>query len=171
MRLNPVENPLLFRVARAVDVDLERTIPNIANGRLVVSSERSYGETDWESLSQTNSYQYDAGVDLPGPLTSVVWATNQRTGAKIVLVGDSDFVSNGLVLTGGNGVLFTDAVAWLTNLNAQLNFGIRSFTDSLPLIFVSFQTLDTIAFMTVIVMPAAVLILGAAIWTWRVRRR
>jgi ABC-type uncharacterized transport system involved in gliding motility auxiliary subunit len=170
-RLNPAENPLLFRVARAVDVDLERAIPNIANGRLVVSSERSYGETDWESLSQTNSYQYDAGADLPGPLTSVVWATNLQTGAKIVLVGDSDFVSNGLVLTGGNGVLFTDAVAWLTNLNAQLSFGIRSFTDSLPLIFVSFQTLDTIAFMTVIVMPAAVLILGAAIWMWRVRRR
>jgi ABC-type uncharacterized transport system involved in gliding motility auxiliary subunit len=170
-RLNPAENPLLFRVARAVDVDLERTIPNVANGRLVISSERSYGETDWTALSQTNSYQYDAGVDLPGPLTSVVWATNQRTGAKIVLVGDSDFVSNGLVLTGGNGVLFTDAVAWLTSLDERLDFGIRGFTDSLPLIFVNFQTLDTIAFLTVIVMPALVLIIGAVIWTRRVRQR
>lgn len=170
-RLNPTENPLLFRVARAVDVDLERAIPNVANGRIVISSERSYGETDWAALSQTNTYQYDAGVDLPGPLTSVVWATNQRTGARIVLVGDSDFVSNGLVLTGGNGVLFTDAVAWLTNLDERLDFGVRGFTDSLPLIFVSFQTLDTIAFVTVIVMPALVLILGAIIWTRRVRQR
>jgi ABC-type uncharacterized transport system involved in gliding motility auxiliary subunit len=171
-RLNPTENPLLFRTARAVDVDIERTIPDVANGRIVVSSNFSYGETDWTALSQTNSYRYDDGVDTRGPLTTVVWAANQRTGGRIVLIGDSDFVSNGLVLTApGNGILFTDALTWLTRFEEELDFGISGFSVGLPLIFVDFRTLDLIAFGTIIVLPAAVLLFGLLIWTRRARRR
>ncbi|MDZ4763855.1 MAG: Gldg family protein [Chloroflexota bacterium] len=170
-RLIPVENPLLFSVARAVEVDIDRAIPDVANGRLVTSSDLSYGETDWVALSQTNQYQWDEGVDIAGPLTTVAWASNQSTGARIVLVGDSDFVSNGAVTIGGNGILFTDAMTWLTNFADRLDFGTRGFSVSLPLIFVASQTLDLIAFGTIIVMPTLVLLTGFILWTRRARRR
>jgi ABC-type uncharacterized transport system involved in gliding motility auxiliary subunit len=170
-RLIPTNNPLLFSIARAVEVDIDRTIPDVANGRLVTSSEMSYGETDWVSLSQTNQYQWDADQDIAGPLTTVAWASNQQTGARIVLVGDSDFVTNGAVTIGGNGILFTDAMAWLTSLEDRLDFGIEGFSVSLPLIFVDSATLDLIAFATIIVLPTLVLLIGALIWTQRARRR
>lgn len=169
-RLDPASNPTMFRVARALDVNLDSAPQNIANGRVIQSSEYSYGETDFNALGETNTYRYDEGADVPGPLTTVVWATSQQTNAKIVLIGDSDFVSNGLVLTGGNGVLFTDSMAWLTGLGEQITFAPQLYGVGSPLIFVSTQTLDLITFLTVILLPGAVLVTGVAIWMRRARR-
>jgi ABC-type uncharacterized transport system involved in gliding motility auxiliary subunit len=101
----------------------------------------------------------------------VVWAWNEETNAKILLVGDSDFVTNGFVGSAlGNAVLFTDGVAWLTGMNEQVNFKPQAFFTAQPLIFISTQTLDIIAFLTVILMPGIMLVSGLAIWTWRMRR-
>jgi ABC-type uncharacterized transport system involved in gliding motility auxiliary subunit len=169
-RLNPETSPTMFRVARAVDVDINRSIPNVANGRIIMSTEAAYGETNLTALAETNTYAYDAGQDLTGPLTTVVWAWNQENDSRIMLMGDSDFASNGLVLTGDNGVLFTDAVSWLTHYNEELRFGFQTYTLDTPLIFVDFQTLDLIAFLTVILMPGVVLVIGLGIWMRRVRR-
>lgn len=169
-RLDPAQNPTMFRIARAVDVNLNDAPANVANGRVIMSSEQSYGETDLRTLGETNTYHYDAGVDAPGPLTTVVWSTNLATNARIVLIGDSDFVSNGLVLSGGNGVLFTDSMAWLTGLGEKITFAPQMYGVGSPLIFVSAQTLDLIAFLTVILLPGAVLVTGVAIWLRRTRR-
>lgn len=171
-RLEPAEYPLRFRLARAVDVNITDPIANVANGRIVMSSDASYGETNLRALSETNTYAYDMGVDIPGPMTTVVWAWNQETDARILLVGDSDFVTNGQVLTaGGNGILFTDGLAWLTRFGEQISFGFQAYTDDTPLIFVSYQTLDIIAFLTVIMLPALVLVIGVGVSMRRARRR
>jgi ABC-type uncharacterized transport system involved in gliding motility auxiliary subunit len=161
----------MFRVVRALEVNLDAAPPNIANGRVIMSSAASYGETDLEMLGATNSYAYDEGEDTPGPLTTVVWAFNQQSQAKIVLVGDSDFATNGLVLSpAGNGVLFTDSLAWLSGLSEEIQFAPQAFAASLPLIFVSQQQLDLITFVTIILLPGVTLVTGLAIWTRRVRR-
>lgn len=169
-RLDPAQNPTMFRVARAVDVNLDTTPTNVANGRVIMSSEQSFGETDLTLLGETNTYHYDPAADLLGPLTTVVWATNQQTNAKIVLIGDSDFLTNGLVLTGGNGILFTDSMAWLTGLGAEIEFAPQFYGVGMPLIFVSTQTLNLITFLTVILLPGALLVAGVAIWMRRARR-
>jgi ABC-type uncharacterized transport system involved in gliding motility auxiliary subunit len=171
-RLNTeVGTVTLFRVARAMDVNLDAAPPNIANGRVIMSSDLSYGETNLGTLGATNSYAYDDGQDTPGPLTTVVWAYNQETLAKIVLVGDSDFVTNGLVASPvGNGVLFTDSLSWLSGLSERIQFAPQAYAASLPLIFVSQQQLDLITFVTIILLPGATLVAGIAIWTRRVRR-
>ena len=137
---------------------------------MILSSEASYGETDLRTLGETNTFRYDQGVDRPGPLASVVWASNLTTNAKIVLIGDSDFASNGLIMSGGNGVLFTDSMAWLTGLGEQISFAPQLYGVGMPLIFVSAQTLNLITFLTVILLPGVVLVTGLAIWLRRVRR-
>ncbi len=169
-RLDPNSNPTVFSLARALDVNLDSTPPNVANGRVIMSSDQSFGETDLKTLGETNSYHYDEGVDLPGPLTTVVWASNQQTNARIVLIGDSNFVSNGLVLSGGNGVLFTDSMAWLTGLGDKISFAPQAYGVGTPLIYVSTQTLDVIAFLTIILLPGMILASGVAIWMRRTRR-
>ena len=86
-----------------------------------------------------------------------------------MLIGDSDFVSNGQVLTGGNGVLFTDSLAWLSGLGDADSASRRRRTGvGVPLMFISRSTLNLITFLTVILLPGAVLAAGsAAIWLRR----
>jgi hypothetical protein len=170
-RLDPASSPTLFRLARAVDVNLESAPQGVANGRVIMSSDQSYGETNFTALSQTNTYQYDQGEDLPGPLTTVVWAWDQTTNAKILLIGDGDFISNGQVLsTLGNGILFTDGMSWLTGLGERINFPPQAYSTGLPLIFVNNQIFQFIAFIVVVLIPGAVLVSGLAIWARRSRR-
>ena len=171
-RLNPEEGvSTLFRVTRALEVNLESAPPDIANGQVVLSSPYSYGETNLQALGATNSYTYDEGQDVPGPLPTVVWAYSQQTNAKIVLVGDSDYASNGFVLSPqGNGILFTDSLAWLTGFSEQISFAPQAFSASLPLMFVTQQQLDLITFVTIILLPGATIVTGIAIWARRVRR-
>ena len=167
-RLNPAEAPTLFRIARALNLDSD---PPVDNGRVVASSPDSYGETDFRTLAETNSYEPDPSDDPPGPLTSVVWAWDQETDGRILMVGDSDFVTNGFVGAAlGNAVLFTDGLAWLTGLSEQVNFSPQAFFTAPPLIMISTQTLDAIAAFTVFVMPGILLILGLGVWLRRVRR-
>ncbi|MBE2272417.1 MAG: GldG family protein [Anaerolinea sp.] len=170
-RLDPAQNPLLFRVARALEVNLTSAPPTIANGQITLSSEVSYGETDLTTLGDTNTYSYDSATDLPPQLTTVVWAWDQATQAKILLVGDSNFVSNGAVLTAsGNGVLFTDGIAWLTGIDEEINFTPQAYSSGLPLIFIDAATLNLIGFLTIILLPGVVLVFGLAVWARRVRR-
>lgn len=167
-RMDSESLPALFRVARVVEAN--QTPPaNVVNGQAILSSVQSYGERDLTLLGNTNSYGWNEGIDLPGPLASVVWANNRETGARILLVGDGDFVTNGLVQTGGNGVLFTDGLGWLTGFGEQVRFSPQAYTTGLPVIFISTQTLDVIAFVTIILLPGLVLALGAVIWARRMR--
>ncbi len=169
-RLDPEEYPLFFSLARALEVNFDALPPDVANGQVVISSEGSYGETDLQALAQTNTFTYDESEDLLPPLATVVWATNQRNNSRILLVGDSSFVSNGAVLIGGNGILFTDGLAWLIEFDEQIAFAPRAFSATLPLVFADGATINTITFVTVILLPGAVLVAGFAIWARRVRR-
>ena len=61
-------------------------------------------------------------------------------------------------------------MAWLTGLGDKISFAPQAFNVGVPLIFVSTQTLDLITFLTVILLPGAVLVTGLAVWLRRVRR-
>lgn len=166
-RLDQQNAPPVFRVVRAVDVS--STPPSdTPNGRVAMSSDQSYGETNLTALGETNTWNYDDGQDVRGPLSMVVWANNRQTGAKLLLVGDGDFVTNAQVLQSGNSILFTDGLSWLTGFADRINFGIRAYQTG-PLIFTSPQQLDLIAFITVILLPGLVLATGLVVWTRRMR--
>ena len=168
-RIDPTKNATVFHLARPLEVN-PQVPPYVLNGQVITSSQASYGETNFKDLGETNTFHYDQGADIPGPLTTVAWAYNSQTKAKIVLVGDSDFVSNSQVLTGGNGVLFTDSMSWLSGLSTQISFAPQFYNVGVPLMFISAQTLNLVTFLTVILLPGAVLVTGLAIWLRRVRR-
>lgn len=167
-RMDSENSPAVFSLSRVVEVN-EDPPDNVPNGRVIMSSTQSYGETNLQALGETNSYAYDEGQDLVGPLASAVWAYNEQTGGKILLVGDSDWVTNGLVSTEGNAILFTDGLSWLTGFGEQVSFMPQTFTTGLPVVFLDGATLDLIAFVTVILMPGIVLATGLIVWTRRMR--
>jgi hypothetical protein len=168
-RLNQDETTTtLFSITRGLEID---TTPPVPNGQIIATSPQSYGETDWLSLATSNSFVYDAATDVNGPFAIVAWANNQDTGAKVLLTGDADFVTNGQVGSPqGNSILFTDAITWLTGYSESVSFAPQAFSTGLPLAFISAQTIDRIALFTQIFMPGAMLLLGLGVWTWRNRR-
>lgn len=170
-RINNPDDPqsrVLFRVARAIAID---PTPPVSNGMVMATSEVSYGETDLVRLLGSNAYEFDARADVSGPLNVAAWANNETTGARVLLVGDTDWATNGLVRNPqGNGVLFTDGIAWLTGFGKQLIFAPQGRATNLPTIFLSTQELDTIALVTAFLMPGGALLLGLIVWWSRVRR-
>jgi hypothetical protein len=152
-------------------LEVQTDNPPVNNGVVMLSSEESYGETDLQALAETNTYEPDPSIDPLGPLIIAAWAWDKDTNGKILLVGDSDFVTNGFVGSAlGNGVLFTDGLTWLTGLNERINFAPQGFNTALPLIFVTTQQLDLIALVTAILMPGLVLVTGLVVWMRRARR-
>ena len=160
-----------FRVTRAVEVSDN---PPVFNGRVIQTSEVSYGETNLDTLFTQNEYPYNDGDDVRGPLTTVAFADDPvdegGSGARIILVGDSDFVTNGQISSPlGNVYLFLGSIGWLTDFNETVSFTPQPRIIA-PLIAVSPKDLDTIAYITILLIPGLTLMTGLGIWFWRMRR-
>ena len=163
---NP-DNVTLFHLARALEVDDE---PPVNNGNVIQTSPFSWAESNIDQLIRDNLWEYNEGEDIQGPITTVAWANNQETGSKVVIVGDSDFMTNGRILSPqGNSILFFDSIGWMTGFTEDVRFEPQIITTGLPIIFVDVQTLDLIAFITIILMPGVMLALAIAIWGRRLR--
>jgi len=87
--------------------------------RVVVLAANS--EEGWAEMSPyQNPPKFDAGVDIPGPVPVAVAAEKGNLLAdveikptRLVVIGDSTFVSNGALLAGYSPDFFINAVNWL----------------------------------------------------------
>jgi len=157
----------LFELARPIEVD---TDPPVNNGSVILTSPFSWGETNLDSLLRDNQWEFNEGEDTQGPVTTVAWANNQETGAKLVIVGDADFIANNNIISPqGNSILFFDSIGWMTGFTEEVRFEPQILTTGLPIIFVDVQTLDLVAFITIILMPGIMLALAIAIYGRRLR--
>jgi len=170
-RLNDTNNlnsRTLFRVARAVEINPN---PPVQNGMVIATSPQSYAESNLTDLGLSESYNFDVNEDVAGPVNLAAWANNIDTGAKVLLVGDSSFITNGLVTNPeGNGILFTDGITWLTGFGESIIFAPQGRVTNLPAIFISVQDIDTIALVTTVILPGLVLAAGLVLRWVRGRR-
>lgn len=156
-----------FRIARAIEVDPE---PPVTNGNVIMTTPSAWGEIDWEGVFGRSEYAYEEGVDAPGALSLVTWARNPQTNAKIVLVGDADFMTNGMVTApAGNTILVLDSIGWMTGYTEEVSFEPKAYL-TVPVMFVGGPMLDQIALFTMIIMPGAMLLMAAAVYLRRTRR-
>lgn len=170
-RLDPATAPAIFRLARAVEISEGSPRPSVANGRFIMTSEQAYGERNLGLLGSTNTYAFDEAEDIRGPLTVAAWAEDLETGARIVLIGDSDFASNGqVVLSNGNGILVTDVMTWLTSIEDQVTFAPVARGIGLPLLAIDQTGVQVLTFAVVILIPLLVLLTGIGIWLRRSRQ-
>jgi len=141
---------------------------------LFYTSADSYGETGLRELMETYQIEYNSGRDLPGPLPVGVTVRRPAEGQleaqpRIVLIGDSDLVSNQFVQNlPGNVWLWTDLIDWLTGYVQAVSFTPLSDPGLLNLVL-SDQQRTAIALITLLGMPGAVLAVGAAVWWYRRR--
>ena len=79
--------------------------------QLVRTNERSWGETDFASLSQGGQVTRDENETL-GPLTLAVAGENPTTKGRVVVFGTSEFAADQTFDRLGNGDMFVNSVDW-----------------------------------------------------------
>ncbi len=79
---------------------------------LVQTGENSWGEKDFESLTQGNSPSFDEATESIGPLTLVAAGENTTTTGRVVVFGGSNFAIDPNFDAYGNGDMFVNSVDW-----------------------------------------------------------
>lgn len=134
---------------------------------LYTSSDSSFGRLELRNLAMDPDRTTRTALELAGPLTLAAAAENTNTGARLIVVGDSDWVLNDLIESFDGQYLWTNMMDWLTQFLKRITVNPVSVT--LPL-NVSSTELNIAAVITLVILPGVVLLAGAWVW-WRRARR
>jgi len=159
---------VFFPVARSLTLP-EQTIPGITVDSLMTTSPnpgRSWGETNRFGVAEFGA------DDIPGPVSLAVSGDNTLNQARIVVVGDADFVSNNWLQYAayGNDQFFLNAANWLVETDTAFDLpspevGERTMEPLGPV------GLGLTVIISVCLLPATVAAGGALLWFSRRRRR
>ncbi|MBE0618175.1 MAG: GldG family protein [Proteobacteria bacterium] len=133
---------------------------------LARTTPQSWGETD---LSNDKA-SFDPTQDHKGPLTVAAVVekagTEEKPGAQLVVVGDSDFPDNTYFGSSGNADLFQNMVSYLAKEQDLISIRPKDAKPS-PLMLTRAQG-GTLFYGSVVVAPLALVLAGLGIW-WRRR--
>jgi len=164
----------IFYLPRSVEPDLNTEIPDKNADKpsvvaLAFSSVAGWSETDLDAAVA----EFDMHTDRPGPISIAVAVEKgpvpgidvQIRSTRMVVFGDSDFVSNG-ALAGGGMDLFMNALNWLLERDDAIGLAARPFETSQLLI--DKRQLNMLFLSVVLGLPALIGVFGFLVW---VRRR
>lgn len=175
----------LFHMARSVETDPEA---EAAFTTLVRTSDQSWAERDLELFFAEGRAELGAD-DLNGPVPVAVAGTlslngagdpeaaaggeeaeaaaDAGEGARIVVVGDSDFATNAVVEQYRNRDFFVNAVNWL--LGDVEAISIRPEVARASRLTLSTEQFLQLRVLSIFVLPQAIAVLGVIAWWWRRR--
>ncbi len=157
----------LFPTARSITLGPGAAPSGVTINELVKTSSQSWGETNIEGL-KNNQMAFDS-KDLAGPLTLAVSAQNSNTNARVLVVGDADFASDGYYQNYANGDLMANIVDWAAGQENLLNLTPKETVNRMMI--PPKQTTIWLLFLgLVIVIPGAVVTGGIATWVQRRNR-
>lgn len=107
----------LLQAVRPIEIT---PVQGVQSTPLLVTSPQSWAESDLKS----ENLQFDPKSDRQGPLTVGVALTKSNQ-ARLVVVGSSNFITNGQFQQQLNGDLFTNSVSWLSKQDAPQQLSIR----------------------------------------------
>jgi ABC-type uncharacterized transport system involved in gliding motility auxiliary subunit len=161
------------------------------NGRfaqpVVQTSQQSWAETDLNLQSGSGVKPEPEKGDKPGPVTIAAAASAPAESApatgtdedtakpdadapkpetRVMVFGDSDFASNNVGGVPGNLNLFGNAVNWLAQQEDLISIRPKEAGDRR--ITLTSNQLYWMQWLTIVLIPAAVLVVGVAAW-WRRR--
>jgi ABC-type uncharacterized transport system involved in gliding motility auxiliary subunit len=116
---------VLFDLSRSIE---STDTPGVTHNELVLTSGEAWGESNIELLASDGSVNPDP-EDAQGELAVMISAENSGNDARLVLSGDSDFVTNQAVGFGGNGLLFANTLNWLADDEVAINLTAREQID------------------------------------------
>lgn len=153
----------------ARSLEISKTLPNgVTAEPLILTAQNSWGETDLAALQANQKASFDATTDIPGPLILGVAANNALGGGRVVVFGNSAFVTDKGFDYYANGDIFANSVDWAAQQTNLINITPRTPPTRV------FNP-PTQALMIAVVLGAVILIPGltvaAGISSWLARRR
>jgi ABC-2 type transport system permease protein len=137
---------------------------------LIMSSAKSIGKTNLPKVATNpddpSNLQLETG-DIPGPLVMAAALENSQNNARLIVIGDADWVYNDLVIQFDGMYLWTNMVDWLTQYLS--NITVTPKIRELPLI-VDTGSLNIVLIISVVILPGLVLLTGGVVW-WNRRRQ
>lgn len=155
----------LFDLARSIETTATE---NVTITSLVQTSGEAWGETDIESLVTVGA-RLDDGVDAAGPLQVGVSAENSASGGRLVIFGDSTFLTNQAIQIGGNAQLLTNSLNWLSNDEISIALSPRETIERQ--INIPDQQLRFLRLIGIWLAPALMLVIGVMVWSSRRRNQ
>jgi len=136
---------------------------------LLKTGPNSWGETELSS----SKVLFDQDKDLEGPVTiaavvdqeEIADTTVSQGKTRLVVLGDSDFASNAYFTFSGNGDLFMNAISWLAEEEDLISIRPKDVEDRR--VSLTPRQSKMIFYISVILMPLAVLVLGTMVWLRR----
>ncbi len=172
---HPITEPLknlttIFNLPRSVQPVLQAAQPadqSADKPRGVILAACS--EEGWAEMSYyQNPPKFDAGVDRQGPVPVAVAVEKgnlpvdvEIKPTRLVVIGDSTFVSNGALLAGYSPDFFINAINWLLERRDAPTFAPK--IPSKIRLTIDRKRLQAAYLATVVIMPALVALLGLAV--------
>jgi ABC-type uncharacterized transport system involved in gliding motility auxiliary subunit len=162
----------VFPTARSVTADSSATTAQLID--LVLTSERSWAETDLAALSAAESSQGpqiepNEGVDLMGPVSIAAVIEDTSSTGRLVVFGDAEFASDTFFNEFGNGDLFVNATDWAAEQEELINLTPKEDIQRL-LVPPGRYTMNLILLGSVFILPGTILVSGIVVWIRRRRR-
>ena len=149
-----------FPVARSVQ-PLPETPANYDVTPLAFSGSGSWAESDLETL-EGGEAAFDAGADLSGPICVAVASEAKNEGqlpnGRVVVIGDSDFLTNAYLELSGNREFALNVLQWLTKDDRFISIHSRE-PEFQPLFLNKDQRWMAIA-VCLVILPGLTLLLG-----------
>jgi ABC-type uncharacterized transport system involved in gliding motility auxiliary subunit len=157
----------VFYTARSVRAATE--IEGVSKTELILTAEQSWAETDIASIN-SGQIAPDEGADLFGPVPLAVVANNAASGARLLVVGDSEFVTNQYYPAYGNADLILNSVNWAADQEDIISLTPKDITQRTLQLPPQAYILNLILFGVVLVLPGLMLVAGVVVWFQRRRR-
>lgn len=169
----------LFLVARSVAA-VNDPIGTVST--LIETSLEGWGETNLSQLIRGEPVDFGEG-DTPGPVAVGVAverrgnspekvdegtaenAPEETPGARLVVLGDSDFLSDTEIANAGNSVLAVNVFNWLAAQEHALGIPPRSIEQSG--MYLTGSQMNLILFLILVAMPGAAIAAGILVWRRR----
>ncbi len=137
---------------------------------LVQTGENSWGEKDFQSLTQDGGPpSFDETTESFGPLALVAAGENSTTGGRVVVFGGSNFAIDPNFDAYGNGDMFVNSVDWAAEQEDLANITPKTPTQRTFNVPSQFHWI-AILLGSVIIIPGLVLLAGVSAWLARRRQ-
>ena len=159
---SPLKNMMgMFYIARSI-TSVGAYNENISNSILVETSDKGWAEKhpDQEPV------EFTPDIDMPGPvpIAQAIELQNDPF-TRVVVFGDSDFLSNSQIVNLANNDLLIHSVTWLLHKKDAVAIPAKQF-DRKTITITSSQ-MKTISYIVILFMPLTSLSIGVFVWVLR----
>lgn len=163
---NKLSYSVFFPTAHSVSPS-EKVPDNIYQTVLIQTSDNAWGETNLDNLD--NGVSFDEKTDMKGPISVAIAATDQKSNAKIVVIGNANFAADQSFNSYGNSEFILNSIDWSAKQDNLLNLTPKNQTQR-SLIPPQELTIGLIFLVVVIVIPGLVILMGVLTWAQRRNR-